>query len=195
MPTNPRTNFVFIQARLLFGLLEVLLDCPVTARHRDQPRQRCRARRIPEASRIRIRLRRAEGSETYCPTPQQVTAMIDYCRDKPELNWFAVVLMVLVHSGLRFGEAAGLRWPDIDFRSNTINITDERSSSRRSKRGSVRTVKGRRDRSIPLHPALRKPLKSLDQREGVRILHDPTGGPLTHTITHTTLLKYVIKPL
>lgn len=59
----------------------------------------------------------------------------------------------------------------------------------------VRTTKGRRGRTISLHPDLSRLLKTLPRHADGLVLHDPSGAPLTYTVTRTTFLKGVIKPL
>lgn len=152
-------------------------------------------RLLPPAHRIQYRLRRPEGTETYCPTVAEVTAMIDYCRSVPTLSWFGDLLMVLIYTGLRISEAAGLRWSDFDSQLESLTLTDERASSRRKKLGNVRTTKGRRGRTIPLHHELSRMLQNMPRWSDGLVLHDPCGGPLEYDVVYTTLLNDVLQPL
>ena len=45
--------------------------------------------RLPEGSRIVYKLQKPEGSDTYCPRPVEVRAMIDYCLADPDFSGVA----------------------------------------------------------------------------------------------------------
>lgn len=62
---------------------------------------------------------------------------------------FRPVLKFAVYTGARTGEIIGLKWVDIDFKNNLINI--QRSYDTTTKSGESRT--------IPLHPELRAELR------------------------------------
>lgn len=55
-------------------------------------------------------------SQVY--TREEVKYLIDNIQDKP----FALPILLMLTLGLRVGEATGLRWEDINFEKNTINI-------------------------------------------------------------------------
>jgi hypothetical protein len=42
---------------------------------------------LPAGNRLRLELPRAQGTDTYCYSKEQVVAMIDHCRTRPELRW------------------------------------------------------------------------------------------------------------
>jgi integrase len=150
---------------------------------------------LPESSRFRLTLQRPQGTDTYCYTREQVTAMIEHCQTQPTLHWLANVIIALACTGLRISELASLRLSDIDFTSNTIRLSDERGSSRRRKLGSVRTTKGRRSRVLPINPRLRQVLMDLPQHVDGQLLHGPRGAKLKPSRVLKVLLRDVIAPL
>jgi integrase len=80
--------------------------------------------------------------------------MVEHCRACHGLHWLGAVIVALASTGLRISELASLRWTDLDLRSKTIRLTDERAS-RRCKGRTVRRFKGRRGRSLPVHDVLK----------------------------------------
>jgi integrase len=99
---------------------------------------------------------------------------------------------------LRIGELASLRWSDVDLRSITILLTDERASSRRKMFGAIRTTKGKRNRSLPIHPDLLAVLLDLkaNSKEGDgRVFHGPRGGKMKPDTVRNILVREVIEPL
>jgi integrase len=65
------------------------------------------------------------------------------------------LIAVLIFAGLRFGEALGLRWEDIDFDAGFIHV--RRQLGRDRKPGPIKTNAGRRD--VVLMPQLGKVLR------------------------------------
>ena len=120
---------------------------------------------LPAECRISYALRKPTGSDTYCYTQVEVAAIVDYCETKPTLLWLARVIVALAHLGLRFGELASLRWVDVDLRAGLIRVADERSSPKKLSMGTARTTKGRRARTIPLHPEMKKLLLALPRQQ------------------------------
>jgi integrase len=133
---------------------------------------------LPADCAVKYPLRRPQGTDTYCFSPIEVTAMIDHCKDNPKLVWLANVILALAHTGLRIGELAGLRWSDLDLNSNVICVPDERSSRHKQEAGTARTTKGRRSRSVPIHPRLKTLLLILERKSHGRVFHAPLGGVL-----------------
>jgi len=144
---------------------------------------------------IVLPLTKPDGTDTYCYSQAEVTAMIDHCRNRPGLVWLANVILALACTGLRISELAGLRWTDIDQRANTIRIADERSSSRKRKLGTARTTKGRRSRCIPIHPDLAKVLLAMEKHADGRIFRGARGGILRPRNVLAMFIDEVIEPL
>jgi integrase len=151
--------------------------------------------RLPESSRIVYKLQKADGSDTYCPRPVEVQAMVDYCLARPELLWLGHVLFALAHLGLRIGELAALRWSDVDLAEGFVRVADERASSKKTRAGTARTTKGRRSRVIPIHPQLRQQLEQFERRPDGRVFHAPKGGKLHPDNARAILIRDVVEPL
>jgi len=153
---------------------------------------------LPAECRFELSLAKPQGTDTYCYAPAEVRAMVNYCRSTPALTWLAAVIVALACTGLRIGELASLRWSDVDMRSKTILLTDERASSRRKKLGQVRTIKGKRNRSLPVHLdllAVFVELKASGAGDDGRVFHGPRGGKLKPDTVRNILLREVIGSL
>lgn len=150
---------------------------------------------LPSQSRIVYKLRKADGSDTYCPRQVEVRAMIDYCLGKRELIWLGHALTALAHLGLRISELAGLRWSDIDLGRGFVRVADERASKRKGVAGTARTTKGRRSRVVPIHPELRTLLAKLDRRTDGRVFQAARGGAFRPNNALALLVRDVVGPL
>jgi integrase len=150
---------------------------------------------LPASCRLTLPLRKPQGTDTYCFTREQVAAMVRHCSARPELRWLEAVIIALACTGLRIGELAALRWSDVDLRSDTIRITDERSGGRRRKIGSIRTTKGRRDRTLPINPALQAVLLQAQRSSDGLVFHGPRKGRLKPDTVRVILAREVIAPL
>src|SRR5262249_40932432 len=106
-----------------------------------------------------------------------------------------IVIIGLSHTGLRIAELASLRWSDVDLRSKTIRLTDERASRRRKRWGAARRTKGRRDRTLPIHPELYHVLIALERNPDGRLFHGRRGGLLKPDTVRVIFLREVIDPL
>jgi integrase len=76
------------------------------------------------------------------------------------------LFLLLARTGVRIGEALGLRWGDIDFNSRFINL--KRSLSR----GKITTLKGKRGRRIDMSLQLAEVLKAhlvKSQEKGLKL--------------------------
>ncbi len=150
---------------------------------------------LSESAKLNMPLRKPQGTDTYCYSAQEVTTMIDHCRQTPGLAWLKPVIVGLAFTGLRISELAGLRWTDIDEGLTTMRVADERSSRRKREAGTARTTKGRRSRTIPIHPELRTLLADLPRGEDGYIFHAAQGGRVRSRNLLDQLNKHVISPL
>ncbi|REJ68182.1 MAG: site-specific integrase [Planctomycetota bacterium] len=151
--------------------------------------------RLPPTCKIKLPMAKPTDTDTYCYRPEEVSAMIAFCRMDPSLHWLADVIVALCCTGLRISELAGLRWTDVDFDANVITLIDE-TRSRRAKRTNSRSIKNRRTRSFPIHPDLRTVLDSLDRRgtDG-RVVRAMKGGVLRPDNVRHFLVTRVIDSL
>ncbi|HBN77819.1 MAG TPA: hypothetical protein DD473_18815 [Planctomycetaceae bacterium] len=150
---------------------------------------------LPDSAKFRIALSKAQGSDTYCYTKEQVEAMVLHCRASNQLGWINNVIVGLATTGMRIGEFVSLRWSDIDLLNNIIQLTDERSSKRRKQAGSVRTIKGKRGRTIPLHESFKTILLQIPKHQDGLIFHGPLGGKMKPDVVRRNLIKHVLEPL
>ena len=150
---------------------------------------------LPETCQFKLSLRCPEGTDTYCYTQPEVSAMVEHCQGDPDLHWLRDVIVTLACTGLRIGELSALRSTDVDLDSNWIRLTDERSSQKRQKLGKVRRTKGRRGRTLPIHPQLREVLERLEPHSDGLLLHGPRGGVIKPDTVRRILIRDVLKPL
>ena len=81
-------------------------------------------------------------------------------------EWLRPIIMMLAWSGMRIDELINVRWKDIDFVQRVINIRVQEEWK----------PKGRRDRTVPMHPKVAAALRC--QRVGTYVFTGPLGGRL-----------------
>lgn len=153
---------------------------------------------ILKPAKINIKVSKARGSDTYCWMPGEVQAMTALCEANVKLHWLGGVIGALASTGLRISELASLRWADIDFENQRIQIKDESSLAgiKKTKR-EVRTTKSSRSRSFPIHNTLQpilERLKVLKSRDDL-VFHGPLGGRLKPDTIRNILKREVLSPL
>jgi integrase len=153
---------------------------------------------ILNPAKISIKLSKAKGSDTYCWRPEEVQSMVALCDSNPKLQWLGGIIGALASTGLRISELASLRWDDIDFESQRIQIKDESSLAGTKKpKKELRTTKSSRSRSFPIHNNLQpilKRLKELKSRDEL-VFHGPLGGKLKPDTIRNILKREVLSPL
>jgi integrase len=124
--------------------------------------------------------------------------MMALCGSNVKLQWLGGVIGALASTGLRISELASLRWEDVDFESQRIQIKDESSLAGTKKpKKELRTTKSSRSRSFPIHNTLQpilerlKVLKSKDEL----VFHGPLGGRLKPDTIRNILKREVLSPL
>jgi integrase/recombinase XerD len=88
---------------------------------------------------------------------KQLFTIIDTEPDTFKATWRRnrLLLLLLVYTGLRIAEAAGLRWGDVDLDANTIKVRPD-------------IAKNGRTRAIPIHPRLKEELSRIENQEADR---------------------------
>jgi integrase len=152
-----------------------------------------RANHLASLPPIKIKLRRAESQSAYCWRPEEIRAMVEYCRAKPRLEWLGNAIIALACTGLRIAELASLRWIDLDLAVGNLMLTDE-SGYARSNNGKRRELKSGRSRTFPIHPDFMAVLKRLP-RPDEHVFHGPRGGRLKPDTMRRILVRDVIMPL
>ena len=146
--------------------------------------------------RFTVPLRKPQGSDTYCFTVEQVSAMLKLCEKDTDLPWLRDVILFAACTGMRISEIASVRWTDIQYDRQHepafVVLTDERSSSRCEEQ---RRIKGRRGRHVPIHPRVRELLGGLHHSQDGRLFHGPKGGRLKPDTVRNVFVREVIAVL
>jgi len=150
---------------------------------------------LPAISKLNYPLRKPQGTDTYCYSIDEVTAMVKHCERTSGLAWLGFVIVGLAHTGCRISELANLRWSDINLVQEVIRVADERASGRKRNADRARTTKGRRSRVIPLHPGLKSSLLTLPKRPDGFVFHAQMGGRLRPRNALQAFIDDVIEPL
>lgn len=157
------------------------------------------SRRLNDEYRLKWRLFRPEGSDTYCWSVDEVQAIFHRCDQSPALAWLRPILATLALTGLRIGELATLRWDDIHAdqagHPAFIALTDDRASAKRMTTDLQRRIKGKRGRVVPIHPDLAALLPTLIRQADGMIFHGPKGGRVKPDTVRNIFLRSVIEPL
>jgi integrase len=138
---------------------------------------------------IKYPLKRQQESFTFCPSGEQVLAILNRS-DTPELTWLNQVVMVLSHTGVRLGEGAGIRWSDITPDFDFMFVRDE--SYLDVPEHSRRKTKTGYSRKIPISTELAKMLRGMERHNG-KLLSGPRGGTL-RSDTFGRVLQQTIIP-
>jgi integrase len=93
------------------------------------------------------------------PTPEEVGKLMA-AADKTRIG---VLVRVLAFTGMRLGEALGLRWKDVDLDHAVINIRQTRKERDREEFGTPKTERSRR--SVDLAPELVDSLREHKRRQ------------------------------
>jgi integrase len=150
---------------------------------------------LPPEHDFKLEVDKVDDSMTYCFTPNEVTAMIDYCGQHKEFRWLADVIVGLAYTGMRISELAQLRWSAVDLVRKDITVVDE--SRNKTKSGTkARTTKSGKSRQIPI---LSKLLAVLQRIHSVHstglVFRAQRGGPLRPRNVLKALVDNAIEPL
>ena len=98
-------------------------------------------------------------------TAEQITKMLDYCRETPGRRYTLLYrcIWILSQTGMRGGELLNLKWSKVEERKIKIVSTDSWQ------------VKNRIDASVPISPKLREEMNAWD-REGETWVMDKGNG-------------------
>ena len=105
-------------------------------------------------------------------TPDEVARLENEVR-----GWLRPVVTTLAWSGMRIGELVNLRWLDADFKEHVLHIRIRDDWK----------PKGRRDRTVPMHPKVEAALSG--QRIGQYVFCGKRGGRLKETWCLSSLKK------
>jgi integrase len=151
--------------------------------------------KLPKGSEIYLPLKKPQDTTTYCWTVDEVAAMIAHCRARPELAWLGSVIVVLAYTGLRISEAVNLMRMDLKFDYQMIHLVDEEAAGFAKAGRPLRTIKGGRDRSIPMHAEVLAEFGSMARKSDGYVFHGPEGGRLKADTVRRALVRDVLDPL
>ncbi len=130
-------------------------------------------------------------------TPDQMQRLLDAAHELCESDDQILLFELLAATGLRIGEAVGLRWDDLDLERGEVLVQRARV------RGEETSTKGRRHRVVPIAPALASRLTALRTRQERRalaegrenapwVVQSPLGGALeSDNLRHRTWKRLV----
>ena len=150
---------------------------------------------LPTSNLVALKLKKSQGTSTYCYSHAQVQAIVAFCAARDRLRWLGRVVVALATTGLRIGELAALRWQDVDLERGVLHLRDTTRQVRRSTRHEARTTKSHRDRSLPVANELRGVLAQLPHSQDGRVFHGPHGGKIKPDTVRNVLRREVLAPL
>lgn len=104
-------------------------------------------------------------------------------------QWLANILQTALLTGMRQGEILGLSWADVDFAAGEIHVRQQLSPARE-----LQPTKGRRERTVPLLPALRSTLWALPSRfAGGLVFLNESGRPYQDSAVRAVFKRTRIK--
>ena len=106
-----------------------------------------------------VRAPRGEPKEMTVWTAEEARRFLDAMADDRLIALWTVAL----HTGLRRGELAGLRWTDVDLRGGTLTVAQQRTTANHAI--VVTTPKAKSQRQLLLAPATVAALKGHRQRQ------------------------------
>ena len=106
------------------------------------------------AARERMRAPRKENFTIEPPTPEEVGRLMR----EAEGTRIGTLVKLLVYTGMRLGEALGLRWTDVDFDGGLLHIRQTRKQSESARYGQPKTERSRR--TVDMVPALVEELRA-----------------------------------
>jgi len=147
---------------------------------------------------ISLSVVKIDGTDTYCYTQEEVSAIAEYCLQNEKLRWLADVYIALATTGLRISELGSLRVSDYDRKkpeTPVILLTDESSRAVRRIKAKRRETKSGRSRWFPVNPLLQPIIDRLSKNNEGRIFRGPHGGNLSDDVVRDNLVNKVLPAL
>jgi len=134
---------------------------------------------------------RAKDSDRYCPTVEELKAILEKLKEHPNQLWLYRTVAMLAHTGLRLSEIAQLTTFDVDLKKELIYVRDESEME-----GSEKTTKTGYSRVVPMHLVVKAILQKL-VRDGIdrKLFVGPRGGKLSSDIFGNHLRLKALTPL
>lgn len=100
-------------------------------------------------------------------------------------QWLGNIIQTALLTGMRQGEILGLTWENVDFAAEEIRVRQQLSPARE-----LRQTKGRRERTVPLLPALRSTLWNLPSRfAGGYVFLNEAGRPFQDSVVRAVFKR------
>jgi integrase len=132
-------------------------------------------------SRERMRAPRQQPHTIHPPTPQEVGRLIKAA----EGTRIEALLPLLAYTGLRVGEALGLRWQDVDLDAELLHVRQVRKQREEKDYGLPKTDRSRR--TVDLAPALVTALRKHREKQFAFYLEH--GFVPTHDLVFTEVSR------
>ena len=100
-----------------------------------------------------------------CFSPEEIARLLAAAEGQ-----LKAIVTVLIYTGVRFGELRDLEWDHLNLDAPAMTV---------EKGGSGKTTKGRRSRTIPLHPEVVAVFRSLPRR-GARVFYQEASPTYPH---------------
>ena len=121
-----------------------------------------------------VRPKSLTRSERRPLTKSETQRILHFAREHPD----GLLLAVLYYTGVRRGEALGLKWGDFDFKEDQVHIQrDIDFTGSTAHEGSLKTAAA--DRYIPVPPELKELLLKSKGTVGEYVFHTANGKPLS----------------
>ena len=128
--------------------------------------------RDPSVALVRPKAQRKDERRPLTPTETQNVLRV--AREHPE----GLILAVLYYTGVRRGEALGLKWGDFDFREDQVHIQrDIDFTGATAQEGELKTQAA--DRYVPVPPELKELLLPQKGRPNEYVFHTKDGKPIS----------------
>lgn len=145
---------------------------------------------LPKKFDFEYPIRRPKQSDTYCPTRDEMSAILALLVADPRHSWIHSAALVLAYTGARFGELQSLTWDDVNLAEGFIHIRDESMDGE-----GERSTKTGYSREIPIHEAVSNLLQQIGRPSGELVFRGPRGGKLRNDTFGDHLRKYALLPL
>lgn len=146
-----------------YSILNVLFQ---EASYRDA----CTVNPMDKVKRPKARKDEHQSVEPASYTADEISYILE-CAEKEPLRW-RVFILIMADTGIRRGECCGLRWNDIDWRNNTIDISSNAGYTA-MKGVYVTTTKNTRSRVVDVDPDIMEYIRALQEEELAKHDGDP----------------------
>jgi integrase len=63
---------------------------------------------------------------------EEIERFLDSCNEDPQVPYLGPIVLMALHTGMRWGESLGLRWDEIDLKQRLITITKSKNNERKT---------------------------------------------------------------